>query len=172
MSSADLDGVATFYNLIFRKPVGRHVIMVCDSVSCWIMGYERMREHLTHAAGNPVRRDHARQPLHAAADRLPRCLRSCAGHDGGRRSARRSRSAEDRQAARGVQVAMTDGKAAHPAISRPTARRLWTCGPTSRPGATRRLRKALREMTPQSVQRGSQDIRACAAAAAPAFRPG
>jgi NADH-quinone oxidoreductase subunit E len=41
MSSADLDGVATFYNLIFRKPVGRHVIFVCDSVSCWIMGCER-----------------------------------------------------------------------------------------------------------------------------------
>ena len=47
MSAAGLDGVATFYNLIFRKPVGRHVIMLCDSVSCWIMGYERIREHLT-----------------------------------------------------------------------------------------------------------------------------
>ena len=38
MSTADLDGVATFYNLIFRKPVGRHVVFFCDSVSCWIMG--------------------------------------------------------------------------------------------------------------------------------------
>src|SRR5262249_55514816 len=46
MSVADLDSVATFYNLIFRKPVGRHVIMICDSVSCWIMGYDRMREHI------------------------------------------------------------------------------------------------------------------------------
>ena len=26
MSRTELDGVATFYNLIFRKPVGRHVI--------------------------------------------------------------------------------------------------------------------------------------------------
>lgn len=51
MSPADLDGVATFYNLIFRKPVGRHVIMLCDSVSCWIMGYERMRAHLTEKLG-------------------------------------------------------------------------------------------------------------------------
>ncbi len=51
MSAADLDGVATFYNLIFRKPVGRHVIMVCNSVSCWIMGYERIREHLTARLG-------------------------------------------------------------------------------------------------------------------------
>jgi len=46
MSAADVDGIATFYNLIFRKPVGRHVIMICDSVSCWIMGYDRMRKHL------------------------------------------------------------------------------------------------------------------------------
>jgi len=46
MTPADLDGVATFYNLLFRKPVGRHVITVCDSVSCWIMGYEDIREQL------------------------------------------------------------------------------------------------------------------------------
>ena len=46
MSTDELDGVATFYNLIFRKPVGRHVIFVCDSVSCWIMGAERLREAL------------------------------------------------------------------------------------------------------------------------------
>ena len=51
ISSADLDGVATFYNLIFREPVGRHVVMLCNSVSCWIMGYERMREHLTSRLG-------------------------------------------------------------------------------------------------------------------------
>ncbi|WP_263415800.1 NADH-quinone oxidoreductase subunit NuoE [Terriglobus albidus] len=46
LSVADLDGVATFYNLIRRRPVGRHVAMVCDSVSCWIMGGERIRDRL------------------------------------------------------------------------------------------------------------------------------
>src|SRR5580658_6636703 len=51
MSPTDLDSLATFYNLIFRKPVGRHVIMLCDSVSCWIMGYERVREHLAGHLG-------------------------------------------------------------------------------------------------------------------------
>jgi NADH-quinone oxidoreductase subunit E len=51
MSPSDLDSVATFYNLIFRKPVGRHVIMVCDSVSCWIMGHERIRKHLNERLG-------------------------------------------------------------------------------------------------------------------------
>jgi len=43
VSADELEGVATFYNLLFRKPVGRHVILVCDSVSCWITGYERLR---------------------------------------------------------------------------------------------------------------------------------
>ncbi len=47
----DLDGVATFYNLIFRKPVGRHVVMVCDSVSCWIMGYDKIRAALSKRLG-------------------------------------------------------------------------------------------------------------------------
>jgi NADH-quinone oxidoreductase subunit E len=51
MSPAELDGVATFYNLIFRKPVGRHVILVCNSVTCWIMGYEGILEHLKKRLG-------------------------------------------------------------------------------------------------------------------------
>ena len=51
MTVEDLDGVATFYNLIFRKPVGRHVVTVCDSVSCWIMGYEKIRRQLTKDLG-------------------------------------------------------------------------------------------------------------------------
>ncbi len=46
MSPDAIDSVATYYNLIFRKPVGRHVILVCDSVSCWIMGYEKIIAYL------------------------------------------------------------------------------------------------------------------------------
>lgn len=46
MSPDEIDSVATFYNMVFRKPVGRHVIMICDSVSCWIMGYEKILEAL------------------------------------------------------------------------------------------------------------------------------
>jgi NADH-quinone oxidoreductase subunit E len=54
LSVANLDGVATFYNLIRRRPVGRHVALVCDSVSCWIMGSDRMRNHLCSTLGTPV----------------------------------------------------------------------------------------------------------------------
>ncbi len=48
---AELDGVATFYNLIFRKPVGRHVILVCDSISCWLRGYEAVNQALQKILG-------------------------------------------------------------------------------------------------------------------------
>ncbi len=51
MSPDELDSVATFYNLIYRKPVGRHVILLCNSVSCWIMGYERVREQIEQRLG-------------------------------------------------------------------------------------------------------------------------
>ena len=51
MTPEDLDGVATFYNLIFREPVGRHVIYLCNSVSCWVMGYEKVRQQLVERLG-------------------------------------------------------------------------------------------------------------------------
>lgn len=43
---AELDGAATFANLIYRRPVGRHVILLCDSVSCYVMGADALREAL------------------------------------------------------------------------------------------------------------------------------
>lgn len=51
MSVDALDAIATFYNLIFRKPVGRSVIMVCDSVSCYILGCDGVRRALEERLG-------------------------------------------------------------------------------------------------------------------------
>jgi NADH-quinone oxidoreductase subunit E len=51
MSSDEVDGVATFYSRIYRKPVGRHVILLCDSVSCMIMGYYSLYNHLSGKLG-------------------------------------------------------------------------------------------------------------------------
>jgi NADH-quinone oxidoreductase subunit E len=53
MSRDELDGVATFYSFIFRRPVGRHVISVCDSLSCWVTGYEEVRAELVKRLGVP-----------------------------------------------------------------------------------------------------------------------
>ena len=51
ISAADLEGVATFYNLIFRQPVGRHVIKVCDSISCHLTGYDELKDELVKQLG-------------------------------------------------------------------------------------------------------------------------
>ena len=51
MTPDELDSVATFYSLIFRREVGRHVIFICDSASCWVMGYETMLDHITTRLG-------------------------------------------------------------------------------------------------------------------------
>ena len=54
--STDVEGVATFYNLIFRQPVGRHVIKVCDSISCFLTGYDDLvaaiKQHLNLEYGH------------------------------------------------------------------------------------------------------------------------
>ena len=51
VSVTTLEGVATFNNLVFRKPVGRHVVMVCDSISCWICGYDGINNPLRETLG-------------------------------------------------------------------------------------------------------------------------
>jgi NADH-quinone oxidoreductase subunit E len=51
MTPDELDSIATFYNLIYRKPVGKHVILMCNSVTCWIMGYERLRQEISKQMG-------------------------------------------------------------------------------------------------------------------------
>lgn len=38
--ASDVEGVATFYSQIFRQPVGRHMIRVCDSMTCYVGGHE------------------------------------------------------------------------------------------------------------------------------------
>lgn len=51
MGAAELEGVATFYSLIFRKPVGRHVIKVCDSIACHLTGYDELKAALEQKLG-------------------------------------------------------------------------------------------------------------------------
>ncbi len=51
MAPDELESVATFYNLIFRKPVGRNVILICESISCWIIGYEEIMNHIKQYLG-------------------------------------------------------------------------------------------------------------------------
>jgi len=51
MSAEELDGIATFYNLIFRRPVGENVILLCNSVTCWIKGCDSLQQRISEQLG-------------------------------------------------------------------------------------------------------------------------
>lgn len=51
MSATQLEGVATFYNHIYRQPVGKHVIHLCNSISCWLSDYQNIAQVLTKELG-------------------------------------------------------------------------------------------------------------------------
>jgi NADH-quinone oxidoreductase subunit E len=51
ISNEEVDSVATFYSRIYRKPVGRNVILICDSVSCMILGFESIYDYLSGKLG-------------------------------------------------------------------------------------------------------------------------
>ena len=46
MSALEIEELATFYTFIFREPVGKYVIHVCDSVVCWMNGYDSVWKYL------------------------------------------------------------------------------------------------------------------------------
>jgi NADH-quinone oxidoreductase subunit E len=46
LSKLQVDELATFYEMIYRRPVGKKVIHVCDSISCWCAGFEKVIDHL------------------------------------------------------------------------------------------------------------------------------
>lgn len=49
--ASDVEGVATFYSQIFRQPVGRHIIRVCDSMTCFIGGHESVLDGIRTTLG-------------------------------------------------------------------------------------------------------------------------
>jgi NADH-quinone oxidoreductase subunit E len=46
LNPSEIESVATFYSQIYRQPVGRHIIRYCDSVVCYLTGYEKIKKSL------------------------------------------------------------------------------------------------------------------------------
>ena len=46
MTPLKLDEIATFYDFIYRRPVGKYVIHVCDGVICWMFREETVMDYL------------------------------------------------------------------------------------------------------------------------------
>ena len=51
MSAVEIEELATFYTFVYREPVGKYVIHVCDSVVCWMDGYDSVRDYLCRKLG-------------------------------------------------------------------------------------------------------------------------
>jgi NADH-quinone oxidoreductase subunit E len=51
MTPAEVDELATFYNLLHRRPAGRTTIFVCDSISCELNGASRLMAALGRELG-------------------------------------------------------------------------------------------------------------------------
>jgi NADH-quinone oxidoreductase subunit E len=51
LSPLQVEELATFYEMLYRRPVGKRVVHVCDSISCWAMGGEPLMAHLARTLG-------------------------------------------------------------------------------------------------------------------------
>jgi len=51
MTLLELEELATFYDFLFRSPVGQYVIHVCDSTICWMFGHQSLIDHLSRTLG-------------------------------------------------------------------------------------------------------------------------
>jgi NADH-quinone oxidoreductase subunit E len=51
MTPLELEELATFYDFIYREPVGKFVIHVCDGVVCWMNGLQSVVNYLQQRLG-------------------------------------------------------------------------------------------------------------------------
>jgi len=50
-SSSEIEGVATFYTMYNRKPVGKYHVQICRNISCSLLGAEHLIEHVSKKLG-------------------------------------------------------------------------------------------------------------------------
>jgi NADH-quinone oxidoreductase subunit E len=50
-SSADVEDVVSYYTMFYTKPVGKYVLNVCRTLSCALLGAERVTEELSAKLG-------------------------------------------------------------------------------------------------------------------------
>jgi NADH-quinone oxidoreductase subunit E len=53
VTPAYLESVASFYDLFHTRPEGRHKVLVCHNISCWMNGGDELLGELCAAAGVP-----------------------------------------------------------------------------------------------------------------------
>lgn len=51
ITTAEVEDVVSFYTMFYTRPVGRYVLQVCRTLSCALMGAERLTEELSKTLG-------------------------------------------------------------------------------------------------------------------------
>jgi NADH-quinone oxidoreductase E subunit len=51
ITTAEVEDVVSFYTMFYQRPVGRHVLQVCRTLSCALNGAERVTEELQKVLG-------------------------------------------------------------------------------------------------------------------------
>ena len=75
LTPIEVEEIATFYDKIFRYPVGRFVIHLCDSVCCWTRGAEDIAVHLKKVLGI----EFGQTTADGLFTLLPSCCLGCCG---------------------------------------------------------------------------------------------
>ena len=101
MTPAEVEDVATYYVMFYKAPVGKYVLQVCRTLSCALIGAERVTEALSEKLGLKVGETDAVGTLHAGRVRVPRRLRPRADRDGEQRALAREGEARGCGKARG-----------------------------------------------------------------------
>jgi NADH-quinone oxidoreductase subunit E len=57
VTPAYLESVASFYDLFHLEPRGKHQVLVCTNISCWLSGADHLIESFSEAAGTPAGED-------------------------------------------------------------------------------------------------------------------
>jgi NADH-quinone oxidoreductase subunit E len=80
VTPAYLEAIASFYDLFHLEPRGKHQVLVCTNISCWLSGADHLLDSFSEAAGDPAGGAPRREAEEAPPDVFVRgfeCLGAC-----------------------------------------------------------------------------------------------
>ena len=66
----EVNGVVTFYDMFFEKPVGKHIVHVCKNVSCMLHGCDALLETLCQKLNVKPGRNESRWGVYGRSFRM------------------------------------------------------------------------------------------------------
>lgn len=51
LTRGEVESIASFYSLLFQRPIGKHVIHVCRTLACMLGGADELRAHIRARLG-------------------------------------------------------------------------------------------------------------------------